>query len=228
MKKHLRNYPGVLTVEATVIFPIYMMVILTIVSLMNIFYTHAVIQQALNVTALRIAEYSYALKATNTLESFEWGAEASQQVSALKQNINNVSGAAERTLGGFANGFTLENIAEVINNATEFAGSLDTLIKQLQGLNKETLGRYAIGIFVDSGSDTIVNGLVKKYLTDMQLDMRNVSNLDFSASEYYYGANKDVTLLVTYEYHNPLGIKFFDRANMMNTCTVHPWIGSGS
>ena len=111
-KKRAARLPGVLTVEAAIIFPFYIVVILTIVSLINIFYTHAVMQQALNVTALRIAEYSYALKAADEklLDSFNWGAEASSQMAALKQNVDKVSSSAEKTMGGFANGFTLESI----------------------------------------------------------------------------------------------------------------------
>ena len=79
--------------------------------------------------------------------------------------------------------------------------------------NKESLGKFAVGIFLgtvtDTTGDILIAALVKNYLKDMKLNLNNVENMDFSMSKFYYGPNQDVTLVVTYEYRNPLGIKVF-------------------
>lgn len=226
----MKKNRGVLTVEATLAFPIYIMAILTIVSFLNIFYTHAVMQQALNNTALRIAEYSYALKVTDALEVFQWGDEADAKLTKYQGMVTDVSTTAEKTMQSFSNGFTIETLPEILSNAKKFGSSVDGLATALSSENKESLGKFAVGIFLgtvtDTTGDILIAALVKNYLKDMKLNLNNVENMDFSMSKFYYGPNQDVTLVVTYEYRNPLGIKFFDSAKIMQTCTVHPWIGS--
>lgn len=219
-----------MTVEATIAFPIYIIAILTIVSFMNIFYTHAVIQQALNNTALRIAEYSYALKATDSLEVFDWNNEANAHMNQLQSEVQGVSNSAKSAMTSFSKGFTIDTLPEIIDNAKGFSTSVNGLANHLSGIDKNSLGKYAVGVFigntVDKGGASLVEALVKNYMTEMKLNLTNVKNMDFSKSQFYYGPNKDVTLVVTYEYENPFGIKLYDSAKMMQSCTVHPWIGS--
>lgn len=226
----LKREKGALTVEATLVFPIYIITILTVISFLNIFYTHAVMQQALNNTALRIAEYSYALKVTGSLDVFEWTDEADAKLTKYQGMVEKVSASAQDTMESFSKGFTIETISETVSNAKEFGTSVDTLAEALSSENTESLGEFAVGIFlgsaIDTAGDSLVEALVKSYLTDMKLNLNNIENMDFSMSKFYYGENQDITLVVTYEYHNPLGIKFFDSVKLLQTCTVHPWIGT--
>lgn len=59
MKKQNKNNKGVLTVEATISYTIFMMVILTILFLMRIVYAYGLMQHADQSTAKELSTYTY-------------------------------------------------------------------------------------------------------------------------------------------------------------------------
>ena len=216
---------GSLTVEATLAFPVYIMAILTIISLLNIYYTHAIVQQALNNTALQIAQCSYIVNKTGLIDTFDWSNSSVRKMDNLKTSANETMEAAKNTMESFSRGFTIETMDDILGNAQILGEKVQELSGQIKELDENDLVALVVNIVLDGSGDKLTEVMVNSYLDDMHLNRDNITNMDFSMSKFYYNSNKDITLVMTYTYKNPFGIKFFNEVEMLQTVTVHPWIG---
>ena len=216
---------GSLTVEATLAFPVYIMAILTIISLLNIYYTHAIVQQALNNTALQIAQCSYIVNKTGLIDTFDWSNSSVRKMDNLKTSANETMEAAKNTMESFSRGFTIETMDDILGNAQILGEKVQELSGQIKELDENDLVALVVNIVLDGPGDKLTEVMVNSYLTDMHLNRDNITNMDFSMSKFYYNSNKDITLVMTYTYKNPFGMKFFDEVEILQTVTVHPWIG---
>ena len=214
---------GSLTVEATLVFPIYIMAILTIISLLNIYYTHAIVQQALNNTALQIAQCSYIVDKAGLIDTFDWTNSSVKEMETLKTTANETMEAVKNTMESFSDGFTIETMGNIIGNAQTLGDKVKTLSEQIKALEKDDWVALVVNIVLDGSGDKLAEVMVN--LDDMHLNRDNIIDVDFSMSKFYYNSNHDITLVVTYTYKNPFGIKFFDEVDILQTTTVHPWIG---
>ena len=216
---------GSLTVEATLVFPIYIMAILTIISLLNIYYTHAIVQQALNNTALQIAQCSYIVDKAGLIDTFDWTNSSVKKMDTLKTTANETMEAVKSTMESFSGGFTIETMGNIIGNAQTLGDKVKALSEQIKALEKDDWVALVVNIVLDGSGDKLTEVMVNCYLEDMHLNRDNIIDMDFSMSKFYYNSNHDITLVVTYTYKNPFVIKFFDEVDILQTTTVHPWIG---
>ena len=212
---------GSLTVEATLAFPVYIMAILTIISLLNIYYTHAIVQQALNNTALQIAQCSYIVNKTGLIDTFDWSNSSVRKMDNLKTSANETMEAAKNTMESFSRGFTIETMDDILGNAQILGEKVQELSGQIKELDENDLVALVVNIVLDGSGDKLTEVMVNSYLDDMHLNRDNITNM----SKFYYNSNKDITLVMTYTYKNPFGMKFFDEVEILQTVTVHPWIG---
>ena len=135
---------GALTLEATLVFPIYIVAIMTIVSFLNIFYTQAVMQQALNHTATLISQYSYAIGKADDGKGLDFFIGAEKEQDNIKNDMKKVGDSAQVALGSIAGGISISELPTVTGNLGTFAGNIASLISDVQGLNKEKIASVIV------------------------------------------------------------------------------------
>ena len=93
MKKQERNR-GMLTVEATISYTIFMMVVLTLLYIMRIVYAYALVQHAVSQTAKELSMYTYLYQvsgANSLVGQLQSGVQAGEaQFNADAQSVVNI------------------------------------------------------------------------------------------------------------------------------------------
>lgn len=140
-----KNENGAIVIEATISLSVFVFVIFTILSVVNICYIQARINFALNSAAKEISQYTYLYYALGADEvQAGWYEDTSEERDLAKDTISGVSGL-------------LDTISGIENNAA--SGDFDALVTQL-----ETIGK---------GEDESVNAvkdLVKEYSDKIKED----------------------------------------------------------
>lgn len=218
---------GSLTVEAALVYPVFLMVILTVINFLNIFYTHAVLQNGISVTANKIAEYGYAVKLLDPgFSKFNLKAETNEKATRIETALVDFTNKTSTAMTTISKGINIDNIKPIINDSKEFVEGATKLSEEISQVNSDDLLDYLVVSLVDGTSDMIIEAMTKKYLDDMKLNMSKITDLDFSRSRIFdSSSNYDITIVVTYKYNNPLMFKFFNDIDIVQTVTVRPWIG---
>lgn len=230
--KHTAKNRGSLTVEAMLVLPLVLISWLTIINLINIYYLQFGIQQALNSTAQRVSEYCYLMDRMGQLDKLSevlaMDSSTSGTSSQLKEGISGLTGYAKE-IGSLLSDFSLDKIGDIKDNVTGFTDSAQTAFEALGDMDLEDLKDYFLSELSSAGTGMLIGGMVNACIEDLDIDLKDVSKIDYSKSQFLYGDQQQITLVATYTYHNPLGFWFFSDVQMAQMITVRPWIGaSGS
>lgn len=219
---------GSLTVEATLILPIVLISWFTIINLLNIYLLQAGIQQALNSTAQRISEYCYLLERVDMLDDvadiMNMSGTTTQKSSKLKESFNDMGTHAQK-IGDELSNFSISSIQTIVDEAHGFSESAQNAYEVLKNVTEEDLTDYFLSELSNVGGGTLMGLFVNQYISDLQINTRDLSELDYTKSKFLYGNDQEFTLVVTYTYHNPLSIKFFSEVEMAQMVTMRPWVG---
>ncbi|TYQ16130.1 UNVERIFIED_CONTAM: hypothetical protein Cloal_2633 [Acetivibrio alkalicellulosi] len=135
---------GSLTVEASIILPVVIFVIVSIVSIIKIVNTHAVIQHAINETANEIANYSYIYSKTgmqkahdNVSEDLKDRSELFEShyeevigaLGALNSEVKDTKDEVSIILEGDAN--NIDNIEQNVNKAMENINEIKDVLDEI-------------------------------------------------------------------------------------------------
>lgn len=233
MKQNIKkDQRGSITVEAMLVLPLVFISWLTIINLINIYYLQFSVQQALNSTAQRVAEYCYLIDRTGQLdklgEIMTMDTSTAQKSSQLKEGINGVTGYAKR-MGDLLTNFSLDRISEIKENVDGFTESAQTAFDALGDMTPEDLKEYFLSELSVAGTGMLIGGLVNTSIKDLNIDLKDISKIDYTKSQFLYGNQQQFTIVATYTYHNPLAIRLFSDVEMAQMITMRPWIGaSGS
>lgn len=234
MKKNGRK--GVLTVEAAIIFPIFIMVMVFVLSVLKLFYFHLVMQQALQNVGRTLAQYGYVIDELIGLEHFALKEETKKTETELAENVQVVLSDGSALIQVLGSDFSLETIEEIINKGSTFKGSLDTLINQLKDLKnsketKEKIINYLLVSAINEAGGKFVEWMIGDYLDEMQAKTGILDNLryqlyiDAGTGENIKGS-KDMILVVDYDYD--LSFFFFNKLRIRQMVRVHPWVGGST
>lgn len=100
---------GSLTIEAAIVVPIFLFVILSIMSLMKLVIAHEIIQHSISESANQLAGYTYLLNATGLKEKYD---KEQEKLISQKKPIDNI----------IENAGKLKNQAENLENSLRIAG----------------------------------------------------------------------------------------------------------
>lgn len=229
VRKHSKQskQSGVLAVEAALTYPLFLIVIVTIVNLLNIYYTQAVMQQAIQHTANRIAEYGYAVKAVNGLDAFTLEQETSAKTAMLQQAFAGMGQSAAAAVEPLSSGLRIDRLDEVIDSFGQFGQHADTLVQTLQTVDEDDIVDVFVAALADGVAEGIIRELTMQTLREMKVDMSRIPEEDmwFESSLFAAADSRNITITVTYAYKNPLMLKLFDKIWLRQTVTVRPWIG---
>lgn len=221
------NSRGILTVEAALTYPLFLIVIVTILNLLNIFQTQAVMQQALQNTAHKVAEYGYAVKALNGFDWFNLNAETNEKIDTMQQSVTSMGDSMQSALTSASAGFSFENLGKIMDDFQKFGEDLDTFITTVESVEDREILDFLIFTLTDNGKDKFLEYVTIQALQDMKVDLSHISleDMHFESQLFQEDSNYDITITVVYAYHNPFMIKLYDKVWLKQTVTVRPWIG---
>lgn len=226
-----KNKKGSITVEAILVLPIYILVILFIINFLNISYLQLTIQQGLNNAGRTLAQYCYAVDVTLGIERIndtkvDDGIEA---VGTVVENFNTLT----TSVGNIFSNFSIDNISEIIKEAQVFLNSIKTMKDVIGQIKGENVINYLLTTGTQMGVTTIVESVVDEYLTEMKVNRNLLKDgkinyrvfmckKDNSENGEY---KNDIVLVAEYKYEHSMFSMFTDGINMRQVVAVHPWIG---
>lgn len=227
MKKSQKR-KGAITVEAAIIFPIFIMVNVFILSILHLFYFHLVMQQALTNVGRTLAQYGYVVDQTVGLENFGLSEETKAKESALTTGIDKVITGAGDLVNILNGGFATNDIAQIINNITAMGEKGQTLLTDIESLattlktvNKSDVVNYLLVSAMNGADDVFVKWMIGDYLEEAKAMTGSITEINYSV--FVDRNSKDMFLVAEYKYSLPFA--FFDDVYLQQTMRIHPWVG---
>lgn len=183
-KKSAKDESGMMVVEAVLTFTVFLMVVLAIISLINIFMVHNKVQFAINSTAHELAGYGYLYEVfglADAEDAVEADGEkytqpiedAAVQLTDSFNKIQSLYGNATAAGNNIQN-LTPEQIRQLMNEADETAGSVEKSVNDISNLLSDgdslLVGFIYLGASMASdavksvGATAAAEALTEKYL----------------------------------------------------------------
>ena len=222
MKKGKKGKEGVLTVEAAIILPIFIMVMVFVLSILKLFYFHLVMQQALQNVGLTLSQYGYVIDKVVEIENFslkeETKAAETELVHGVQSLIDNGRDIALLLKGNIS----LDTVGEIITKGQTFGESAKNLMQTVKNAaDKEQIVNYLLVSAMNGAGGEFVNWMIGDYLSAMQAENSTIENLEYAF--YVETGTNDFLLVVEYNYQFPLFIT--KPIRIQQVVRVHPWIG---
>lgn len=221
-----RNEKGSLTVEATIVLPVFMIAVLLVVNIMNILMLHNRVQFAINAAAHELASYSYVYTVTGIKSAVETvESDGDPYTSKIDETSNNIL----ECMDAIQNLKTADDVENVKESGEKSVESVKDLLSDPKGA---LIGAGYIaaekGIYEAQSAvgKTAIQGLTKKYIKqgtqseDEYLTKHGVDDgfkgLDFSGTSIYNDSDhKMVDVVVQYD------INLLSYKAVINTPKLH-------
>lgn len=232
MKKRDKQ-KGSITLELCLIFPLYIVVIMFILNMMNVYYLHSVVQQGLNNAAKALAQYCYLVDKTGYLDTasgwFTMEADTSQRSIGLQSSIGEITDSAQSIMTVLNDGVTLNELLGIKDEIGNFASALEAAANEVSQIKMDNIKDFIISEAANGGTGLLAGVMVNAYINDMRLDLKGIE-IDYTNSKFLYGANKEITLVATYTYDRLFLLDFGidDSVEVVQMATARPWIGDQS
>jgi len=193
----LKDENGYIVVETVGTFIPFVLLVVSILSLVNIVTLQARVHNALTQTASTISMYSYVLKATGAADSLM---SADSKASSTAENINSVMNGIESLSKG--GGFDAGAASRALSAAEDMVGNPKTMI--------QNFASYGIGELRGLASEQLVRPLVGRYLANGGISgdeyLKSVRVLDFNFGDcIIIDRNGNIKLTVDYEIEYTFG-----------------------
>ncbi len=235
MKRRKDKNKGVLTVEAAIILPIFIMVMVFILSILKLVYFHAVMQQALQNVGVTLAQYAYVVDEIVDLQEFALKEKTKEKETALVDGVGNVMTSGGAVVNSLSTAFTFEEGANVVDKVThliskvndiieqggQFKTDLTDLIEVIKQVEGKDILNYLIASAMNEVTDPFVAWMVGDYLTAMEAKTGAIQNITYAL--YIEDGTKDMILAVDYDYN--FDFFFIDTIRLQQMVRVHPWVG---
>lgn len=223
----MKKARGSMTVEATIIMPLYVLLLMFLANFMNIFYLHQTVQYGLHNAGSVIAQYCYAVDKTVGMEKFTVSEDTQGKFSDIGAAMDEFNSAAQTAMSTFDGGFTLDKLDDLITNGKKFASASGNLADKLRSVNGNDLVSYLLTTAGEAGGGMIVKAMVEDYLNQMKVN-RNLLNGDIQYALYVDNSSYDLILKAAYCYNDPIFSIFTDGFAIEQQVMVHPWIGGST
>jgi hypothetical protein len=216
---------GSLTVEATIAFTIFMMVVLSFVLLLRLVYAHALIQHAVSQTAKELSVYTYLYQVTGLNKAYQ---DAKDGMAAGASKANDAAANLMDTYSKFTNfdGGAVEGLANAPGEITEILENIPA-----------ALGTAALTELNDRLFESVVRPMLAGYIAadsagaDADAKLLNLQvvdgmqGLNLTASRFFDGGNK-IDIVVCYKIDLALPINVLPELNLMNRAVVRGMNGT--
>lgn len=213
---------GAITVEAVIVLPLYILVILFIINFLNISYLQLAIQQGLNNAGRTLSQYGYALDVAVGIETIN-----SNQIDANVATVGPVVDTFQDMAGDVGElfqDFSFDKVSSILSKGQQLGGQVKTMASALGSITGKDVASYLLTTGAETGMSMLVEQTVDEYLTEMKV---NRSMLD---GGIHYRVcmddnSQDIVLIATYRYQSGMFSLFTDGIDMRQVVVIHPWIG---
>ncbi|MCT4563489.1 MAG: hypothetical protein N4A68_04145 [Maledivibacter sp.] len=217
IKKLSRRQRGSLTVEASLVLPIFICAILTIGFLTKIVYIHEVIQHGITEAANEMASSSYLYYVSGSYDIDDTlSSNLEEKKKKSEEHINNIVDCSKELydcIGEIKAGSKDSNKDIADYPKDKIIGLASSIVKSELDKEKTHIG------------NTIIKQYIRKYgLTDSRLKKLDIEGLDFSHSSYL-SSNQDIDVIVKYNVNIPLPIRIVDNIPIVQRATARAWLG---
>ena len=230
--KNLLDKKGSMTVEAAIALPVFLCVVISIVMLTRVVYTHGMIQHALTETADEMASAGYIYHICGLRDIHDSARDGIQeradifreQLDSVFDTFDSLGGGGNPTAGAEDIGSMLENSGDAVTNPLD---ELKNIAAYLAGGSIEDIKTELF--------TPVVKLYMKKYLKpesgdiDAGLRALNISGgfdgLDFSQSAFFEDRDENIDIVVRYTVDLPIPIKVLPRLELVQRATARAWLG---
>lgn len=217
IRKILIRQKGSLTVEASLVLPIFICAILTIGFLTKIVYTHEIVQYAITEAANEMASSSYLYYVSGIYDIDDTlNDELEERKQRSEEHINNIVDSFKEL------NTSLDQIKAKTYGSYEYivSNSKDEMINLASLVAKAEIDKDKTYI-----GNILIRHYIKKHgLTDNRLRNLDIDKLDFSQSSYFKN-NQDIDVVVKYKVNIPVPIKFISYMPIVQRATARAWLG---
>jgi len=214
---------GSVTVEAAIVLPVFLCIIISIIFLIKVVYTHEIIQHAIDETANEMASASYLYHVSGMQGIHD----------SLRDGMDSRAEVFKNYTDAFLESYKdLNNIISAVDAAEEIA---ENPVRELESLAFS----LAEGQFDDIKTQLFLPLLklyIKKYLVtaeskdlDVRLQKLNIAGgyegLDFSRSGFFEDENNDIDIVVRYKIDLPVPVRLLPSLTIMQRAAVKAWLG---
>ena len=223
---------GSITVEAAIALPVFLCVVISIVMLARVVYTHGMIQHALTETADEMASAGYIYHISGLRDIHDSARDGIQeradifrdQLDSVFDTFDSLGGVGNPTAGAQGIGSMLESTGDAVTNPLD---ELKNIAAYLAGGSIEDIKTELF--------TPVVKLYMKKYLKpgsgdiDAGLRALNISEgfdgLDFSESAFFEDRDENIDIVVRYTVDLPIPIKVLPRLELVQRATARAWLG---
>lgn len=238
IKKHTKDYSkeknavsterASVTVEAAIVFPVFICLIISIIFIIKVVYVHGLIQHAISETANQIADMGYVFYisgAGDIHNNFRDGMDSRAEL--FRRHSADIMDSLDK-LGGISGSKKIEDtIEEIAENPMEELKSIGFAIVSEAFSDIKTqvflpAVRLNLKKYLKSEDDTDINTKL------LGLNIENGFNgLDFSESSFLENQNNDIDIIVKYKMSLPLPVKLFPKILIVQRASARIWVGEG-
>lgn len=219
----IKSNKGSITVEAAVVVPIFLFVIISIVFLIRVVYTHEIVQHALDETAneMAVASYIYHISGLQDIHDSVCG-ETKNSPPEDQALISEVFQVYRSLKDLYDNS---NKVYETSENSLEILKSIATLAL------KEEFEDIKTEICIPFVKLRMGDYLKKRGMTNLNQRILNLNifdgldGLDFSWSRFFEDSNNDIDLVVKYKIKLPVPLKVIPDFLMIQRATARAWLG---
>lgn len=222
-REKMNRRKGVLTVEAAIVLPIFVMVMAFVLNIMQLFYFHLVMQQSLQNVALTLAQYGYVVERTIGLENLALQTETKNKEQEIITGVNAVIDEG-RTMISLLSNFTIDNLPTIMDSGGKFKDKAESLVNTIKGVDKETIVNYLLVSAMNEVGGDFVKWMIGDYLSEMGADTGAIDSLEYQL--IIETETKDMLLIVEYDYK--VNFIFTDTLRFQQMVRVHPWVGGNT
>lgn len=213
---------GAITVEAVIVLPLYILLILFIINFLNISFLQLAIQQGLNNAGRTLSQYGYALDVAVGIETIN-----SNQVDANVATVGPVVDTFQEIsgdIGDLFQDFSFARVPSVLEKGKQLGEQVKTMASSLKSITGEDVVSYLLTTGAETGMSMLVEYTVDEYLTEMKVN-RNMLDGRIRYRVCMDDDTQDIVLIATYRYQSGMFSLFTDGIDMRQVVVIHPWIG---
>lgn len=217
-KKSGRN--GVLTVEAAIILPLFITVMVFLLSVMKLFYFHLVMQQAVNNVGRTMAQFGYVIDRVVDINNFSIKPETQKKEDGVTSSVNQVIADGKLMAEAFQD-FGIDKLSTIIDTGKQFGTDVKAVGTALKEIRAEDIINYLLVSAMNDVGGDFVKWMIGDYLNSMQSNTSAIQNITYNF--YVENGTKDFIFVVEYDYKFDLLIK--EPLHFQQIIRVHPWVG---
>lgn len=194
---------GALTIEASISYSIFLMVIVTVLYIMRIVYTFGLIQHAVNQTAKELSAYTYVYQVTG-LNDINQGLRPTHRTEQFNKDVDSIVKLYEALTGGNYDGAHYDGTTNPVEIIKNMGGALlDKSVGEVNNLAFTLIARPMVGGYI--GADGKGNSAGAR-LEALRV-VNGLAGLDFSASHFFEdGATIDLVVCYTIDPIFPIDV----------------------